>query len=290
VGCVFCHVDGHFEKDDKEPKQTARGMMQMMSALNQNNFAGRREVTCYTCHRGALNPVATPVAGGESAKQPLPADLPTARQLIDSYIQALGGGLAIERITSRVETATTDFGGQSISVELFTQSPQKQAVVYHLPEGESVTVFDGQAGWVSLPGAPAREMQDADLAAAQMDADLHLSLHIRQLFPELRVEYPETIAGREADVLFAKRQGQPPVKFYFDKQSSLLVRLVRYAESPLGLDPSRIDYADYRDVDGVQVPFRVTISQPVSSSTIQVKNVRQNVLIDEAKFAKPASE
>jgi hypothetical protein len=106
----------------------------------------------------------------------------------------------------------------------------------------------------------------------------------------LRVEYPEQIEGREADVLIAKRQGHAPVKFYFDRQSSLLVRLVRYAESPLGLDPSRIDYADYRDVDGVQVPFRVKISQPGGSSTIQVKQVLQNVLIDEARFAKPAAE
>jgi hypothetical protein len=216
--------------------------------------------------------------------------LPTVRQLIDNYIQALGGGLAIEKITSRVETATTDFRGQSIAVDVFTQSPAKQAVVHHLSEGESVTSFDGHAGWVATPGHPTRDMLGADLAAAQMDADLQFPLHIRQIFPELRVEYPEKIEGRETDVLLAKRQGQPPVKFYFDRQSSLLVRLVRYTESPLGRNPSRIDYADYRDVDGVQIPFRVTISQPGATSTIQVKQVQQNVLIDVAKFAKPAAK
>jgi hypothetical protein len=216
--------------------------------------------------------------------------LPTVRQLIDNYIQALGGGLAIEKITSRVETSDTDFGGQSIVVEVFTQSPAKQTVIRHLPEGESITAFDGRVGWFATPGQPTRDMHDADLAAAQMDADLHFPLHIRQMFPELRVEYPEKIEGREADVLLAKPQGQPPVKFYFDRQSSLLVRLVRYTESPLGRNPSRIDYADYRDVDGVQIPFRVTISQPGATSTIQVKQVQQNVLIDEAKFAKPAAK
>ncbi len=299
VECSFCHVEGHYDRDDKKPKQTARDMMQMMFALNQKNFSGQREVTCYSCHRGALNPAATPVVGiqvqadssiAESPRQKLPPNLPTARQLIDNYIQALGGGLAIEKITSRVETADTDFGGQSIVVEVFTQSPAKQTVVRHLPEGESITAFDGRVGWFATPGHPTRDMHDADLAAAQMDADLHFPLHIRQMFPELRAEYPEKIEGREADVLLAKRQGQPPVKFYFDRQSSLLVRLVRYAESPLGLDPCQIDYADYRDVDGVKVSFRVTVSQPGSSSTIQVKQVQQNVLIDEAKFAKPAAK
>jgi hypothetical protein len=299
VECSFCHVEGHYDRDDKKPKQTAREMMQMMFALNQKNFSGQREVTCYSCHRGALNPAATPVVGtqvqadpsiAESPRQKLPPNLPTVRQLIDNYIQALGGGLAIEKITSRVETADTDFGGQSIVVEVFTQSPAKQTVIRHLPEGESITAFDGRVGWFAIPGHPTREMHDADLAAAQMDADLHFPLHIRQMFPELRVEYPEKIEGREADVLLAKPQGQPPVKFYFDRQSSLLVRLVRYTESPLGRNPSRIDYADYRDVDGVQIPFRVTISQPGATSTIQVKQVQQNVLIDEAKFAKPAAK
>jgi hypothetical protein len=65
VACSFCHVEGHSEKDDKKPKQTAREMMQMMFDLNRNNFEGLREVTCNSCHRGSRNPVSTPlVAGG----------------------------------------------------------------------------------------------------------------------------------------------------------------------------------------------------------------------------------
>jgi tetratricopeptide (TPR) repeat protein len=182
VRCSFCHVEGHFEKDDKKPKQTARDMMEMVFALNQKSFSGQREVTCYSCHRGALNPVATPLVGTQVQPDSAAADstkhLPTARQLIDNYIQALGGSLAIEKITSRVETGTSDFRGQSIAVELFSQSPEKQAVVRHLPEGESVTAFDGRVGWLAAPGHATREMHDADLAAAQMDADLHFPLHI----------------------------------------------------------------------------------------------------------------
>jgi photosynthetic reaction center cytochrome c subunit len=122
-----------------------------------------------------------------------------------------------------------------------------------------------------------------------MDADMHFPLHIQQMFPELRVEYPEKIGDREAYVLFGTREGQPPAKFCFDEQSGLLVRLVRYAESPLGRNPTQIDYADYREVDGVQVPFSVTLSQPGTTSAIQMDEVRQNVPIDDAKFAKPPS-
>src|ERR1700752_5453909 len=60
VECEFCHVQNAFEKDDKKNKQTARKMMEMMFAINADNFDRHREVTCYTCHRGNVQPMAIP--------------------------------------------------------------------------------------------------------------------------------------------------------------------------------------------------------------------------------------
>jgi|HubBroStandDraft_6_1064221.scaffolds.fasta_scaffold11030_2 photosynthetic reaction center cytochrome c subunit len=308
VECSYCHVENHFDKDDKKPKKVARDMMQMMFALNKDNFEGHREVTCYSCHHGAPNPLTIPLVGGESqpasvatgassaaakatadASAPkLPTNLPTVTQLLENYIRALGGSAAIEKITTRVETGSTTFHGQSKTVEIFTQAPDKQSIVRHISGGESVvTTFDGQSGWSSAPGLPPREMHDADLVAARMDADLQFPLHIQQIFPELRIEHPEIINDRDAYLLIAIREGQPPVKLDFDEQSGLLIRMIRYAETPLGRNPTQIDYADYRDVDGVQVPFRVTTSQPGNTNTIQFESVRQNAPIDPAQFTKP---
>jgi len=298
VECSFCHVEGHFENDDKKPKQTARDMMKMMLALNKNSFEGRREVTCYSCHRGARNPVDTPIVDGEtgakagagnSKTQELPTNLPTASQLLENYVGAVGGDTAIERITSRIVKGNVKFRGQSTSLEIFTKAPNKQAVVRHYREGDSITVFDGHAAWFSTPGRPARELQGADLAAAELDADLQFPLHLQQYYSELHVEYPEKVGERESYVLLCVREGQPPARLYFDAQSSLLVRVVRYKESALGVNPEQIDYSDYRDVNGVQVPFRITISEPTSSSTIQIDEVQENVPVNDAKFSRPSS-
>src|ERR1700691_4497259 len=98
-------------------------MMQMTFALNKNNFQGHRDVTCYSCHRGAPNPLAIPAVGiasqpnpcgagpagnagnadmgGSPAVPKLPASLPTVAQLLDNYIHALGGSAAIEKVTTR---------------------------------------------------------------------------------------------------------------------------------------------------------------------------------------------
>jgi photosynthetic reaction center cytochrome c subunit len=297
VECSFCHVEGHFEKDDKKPKQTARDMMQMMLALNKNSFDGRREVTCYSCHRGARNPVDTPMVDGEmranagagnSKTQELPTNLPTAPQLLENYISAVGGDTAIERITSQIVKGSVKFRGQSTSLEIFAKAPNKQAVVRHYREGDSITVFDGHAAWFSTPGRPARELHGADLDAAELDADLQFPLHIQQYYSELHVEYPEKVDEHESYVLFCVRKGQPSAKLYFDAQSSLLVRVVRYKESALGVNPEQIDYSDYRDVNGVQVPFRIRISEPTSSSTIRIDEVQENVPVDDAKFSRPS--
>ena len=152
-----------------------------------------------------------------------------------------------------------------------------------------MTVFDGHAGWFSMPGRPVRDMHGSDLDAARMAADLHFPLHVKQAFDELRVEYPEKIGGRDAYVISCKKVGQPPVKLYFDEQSGLLKRLVQFAQSPLGLVPTQIDYDDYRAVDGVQTPYRRTIGRPGESSTIQLEQIRQNVPMDDAKFVRPAA-
>jgi len=299
VECSFCHVEGHFDKDDKKPKQTAREMMKMMFAINGNDFGNNREVTCYSCHRGTPRPIDTPTlgsgmqpitAGTNKTVQTLPTNLPSADWLMKRYIEALGGAEVLEKITSRVGTGSTTVSGHKVKMELLIQSPGKWAVIQHGEEGDSAEVFDGRTGWFTFPGRLPRDMHRPEIEAAQMDADLQFPLHIQQVFPELRVEYPENIGDRELYVLLGIRENQPGAKFYFDEQSGLLAREVRYGESPLGVNPSQIDYADYREVNGVQVPFRVTVSNPKSSSTMQFDQIRQNVAIDPARFARPSAD
>jgi hypothetical protein len=85
----------------------------------------------------------------------------------------------------------------------------------------------------------------------------------------------------------ARSPGHAPVRFYFDKDSGLLLREMRFVETPLGRNPSQVDYADYRDFDGVKIPCQWTIARPGGRFTIKITDVQQNVPIDESKFAAP---
>src|SRR3984885_4155142 len=296
VECEFCHVQGAFEKNDKKTKQTARKMIEMMFAINKDNFAGHREVTCYSCHRGRTDPVATPVVmaeepttGKDEAKSIESGEAgatsgPSADQLFEKYLTAVGGGAAVEKVTSRVMKGTITVGDRNIAIDIYAKDPDKRVSFTHTPEGDSITAFDGHEGWLGVPKRPVREMHGPDIDAAAMDADLHFPAHLKATFSEVKVRGKETLGDRDAYVVMGQREGKTPLRLYFDEQSGLLVRL---ADTPLGQLPTQIDYADYREVSGVKIPFRWTLARPGGRFTIQVSEVKQNVPVDDAKFAKP---
>jgi hypothetical protein len=122
-----------------------------------------------------------------------------------------------------------------------------------------------------------------------MDADLHFAAHLKEMFTKVEASGMEKIGERDAYLVIGQRDGKTPLRLYFDGQSGLLVRLVRYGETPLGLLPTQIDYADYRDAGGVKIPFRWTLARPGGRFTIQISEVKENVPVDDAKFAKPAA-
>jgi photosynthetic reaction center cytochrome c subunit len=122
----------------------------------------------------------------------------------------------------------------------------------------------------------------------KLEADMYLPLHLSRMFTQLQVQPAEKIGDHQADVVVGSRDGQPPVWLYFDQESHLLVRMVRFVESPLGRSPLRIDYADYRTEGGVKIPFRWTTAQPQGVFITQVDQVEENGPIDDSKFARPA--
>jgi len=301
VECEFCHVQGALEKDDKKPKQTARKMMEMMFTINQQNFDGHREVTCYSCHRGSSDPVGTPPVMAEDVKpsfteakrsegsraETSEVNSPTGDQLLDKYLKAVGGAAAADKVTSRVMKGTITFGDRNVPIDIFSKDPDKRISFTHTPDGESVTAFDGHDGWLGVPGRPVREMHGPDIDGAAMDADLHFAAHLKGMFSEVQVRGTEKIGDHDAYFVVGRRGDKTPLRLYFDAQSGLLLRLIRYGETPFGRMPTQIDYADYREVGGVKIPYRWTLARPGGRFTIQLTEVKQNIPVDDAKFAKP---
>jgi len=299
VECDFCHVEREMDKDDKKTKKTAREMMRMVFAINQNNFSGEREVTCNTCHRGSIHPQAIPVIATTSHK-PLStesdsedevarASWPSGSSVLAKYLDALGGKAALDKVTTRVEKGNALLAaGRQLPIEVFAKAPDMRVSVMHTPNGDSVTGYNGHAGWLAAPGRPLHEMSASDQYAAKLDATVMFPANLAAMFGELKLQpHPETIGERATAVVWGITKGQPPVKLYFDPETGMLVRMLHYTDTALGLNPTQVDYLDYRDANGVKTPYRWTIARPSGAFTIQLDEVLSNAPIDATRFERP---
>ena len=306
--CVGCHPSAGTDHVDwaldTPRKRIARRMVQMVTAINRDTFNGRQVVTCWTCHRGRDRPVTTPTL--DVVYGP-PADdsddvltqargVPSVDQVLDKYLQAIGGTQNVARVTSFVATGKSvgyrGFGGDGV-VAVSAQAPDKRATHISFPEypdrGVSVRTYDGRTGWIATPLAvvPKYELAGSERDGARLDAMLSFPAQIKQALTNVRVGPPSTIGDQDVTVLQGNGPNGTLATLYLDDRSGLLVRMVRHGRSPIGRVPTQVDYSDYRDVGGIKFPFHWTFAWLDGRDNFEFSDVKLNVPIDAVKFGEP---
>jgi photosynthetic reaction center cytochrome c subunit len=305
MSCEDCHKAGDSSWDayavDNPRKQMTRSMIVMMATINKTHFGGRQAVTCFSCHRGADRPKATPdVTRLFDAPPPEdPRDIvepwngaPPAEGILDRYLEAVGGAARAAALTSFVATGTSvGYGpdGDERPLEIYARAPGQRTVIVRGTDGVRTTVFDGRQGWLAAPfrPVPVLALAGADLDGVRLDAELAFPARIKQMLTGWRVGRPNAIGDREVQVVQGTGAGGVMATLYFDSATGLLRRQVRFVDSPVGRIPTHVDYDDYRDVAGVKMPFRWTVTWLDGRDTITLKEIRPNVAIDPARFAQP---
>lgn len=303
VNCAYCHVNTggkwEFEKDDKPEKITARKMIQMQFDINKGNkdiFGATGAVSCYTCHRGQTKPQVTPMlpaslpASGAPGEAKAAEALPTVDQVLDKYIQAMGGRAALEKQKSRVMKGSQVMAdGTAIPVETYQAAPDKVVSILTTPkQGVMMSGYNGHVGWVKNQRGQ-HEMSGAQLAEMKRGADFYGDLKFKEMFPGLEVVDREKVGDRDAYVLASQASPTRLEKLYFDTQTGLLLRILSITQTMLAPIPDQMDFEDYRDVDGVKLPFTIRQSavDARNGSTRKYTEIKQNIPIDDTKFNPP---
>jgi hypothetical protein len=307
LDCADCHPGaGSYKSDfviDTPHQRTARKMIEMVGAINRTNFAGVQMVTCWTCHHGRETPAttialdavySTPNSERDDVVTAVPGQ--SAAQILDKYIAALGGAQRLAGLTSYIASGKSvgyeGLGGEG-DFNIYAKSPNQKTteISYkdHPERGTSLWAFDGRTGWIKTPRGLLGEYEvtGTGLDGMRFDAQMAFPGLIKTFFTNWRVGQMESLGDRDFNIVQGGTARGLLVTLYFDTKTNLLGRMIIYTPSPIGRAPQQVDFADYRDVNGIKFPFEETFLWLDGRWTAKLTGVKTNVAIDAAKFGKP---
>ncbi len=310
LDCADCHPGAGSDKVDwvidTPQKITARKMVEMVANINKTNFGGAQMVTCYTCHHARDVP-ATTIALDNLYSTPnqerddlIKAERgQSANAIFDKYIAALGGAQKLAGLTSFVATGKSvgyeGLGGDG-TFTIYAKAPdQKTTQIFfatHPERGQSTWTYNGKTGWINVPRGLVEEYEvgGSGIEGTRFEAQMDFPGQIKTLFTGAgawRVGPMESIGDKDFQVVQGGTARGLLATLFFDDKTGLLVRMIRYTQSPIGRVPTQTDYADYRDVGGIKFPFEYNFLWLDGRFSAKITDVKTNVAIDAAKFGKP---
>jgi hypothetical protein len=285
--------------------QRARQMTVMMNTINRNFFGNQKRVTCYTCHSATSVPQRVPNLsiqyGMPPAENPdrlefiaLPDRAKDVDALFAKYVQAIGGAqqwAALKSLTATGTYAGWDTSHVEVPVDFYGQAPNQFTTIVHRKEGNNTWVFNGMNAWFAGVDAAVANFTlnytAGNLTGARIDAALQMAPQtIQKMYEQWQVS-EDLVDDQPVTVLQGTNKGETPVNLYFNDEG-LLVRLVRWNDTAVGPVPTQFDFSDYRQVGTIRKPFQWLRAWTNNRVVFKLKDVRTNVPVDAARFARPA--
>jgi hypothetical protein len=218
------------------------------------------------------------------------AALPTVDQILEKFVEASGGKPANEKLGSRISEGSFEIPEMGVygSLTIYDKAPNKRALLVEIPGfGTFKQGVDGEVAWEDNPMSGITVRSGAALAAAKRDAAFHREQNLRDHFKQIEVKGRQQIGEQEVYALEMTPEEGDPETWYFDVATGLLARVDAVRDGPQGSAQIQTSFKDYRETDGIKMPFRVDQVMPGMTFVTKLLDVRHNEEIDDALFAKP---
>jgi photosynthetic reaction center cytochrome c subunit len=226
----------------------------------------------------------------------------TADDIVEKTLTAQGGRAAMEKISSRsmkgTIAMTSPAGDLPGTIEVLNQAPNKVRTLLNLDltaaGAGTVTVdqrFDGTNAYATNSMQGDTQVTGDRLETLRNNAFPSPFLGYKDRGTKIVLAGKEKVGDKDAYVLSVTPPTGPASRVWIDAESYLPVKTSTTIDTPeTGPLEQTIEFADYRDVDGVKVPFKLSATTAVQSYTVKVTSVEHNVKIDPALFAKPVAK
>jgi photosynthetic reaction center cytochrome c subunit len=297
--CSNCHVRGHNDSDKKPEKRKARKMIEMMQAINKNDFDGKQMVTCFTCHGGNATPKTIPAVMTESMMKAennenendkmisVPNRLDTPEQIIAKYQQAIGGKDAFDKITSlKLEGTVSSGEGREFQVTIYKKAPNFYLSSSQSHFGTFEEGYNGKTGWEKNPRG-VREINQPDIQDLKLEADFYSPLDFLKNYSALKFSDVQVINNDTVYVVEGTSSSIRRYKFYFSTRTGILLREIQYDKTLLGDLQTEMDYRHYKNVNGILFPDEIHVANYERNEDIKYSNISANVPVEDSMFEMP---
>jgi len=304
VDCDYCHRQD-FSKDVTKQKLRAREMIRMVRQINQEAFHGENTVNCFTCHQGHTEPVSLapivppPPRATESEAATAGAlpgiPLPSVDEVLNHYVQALGGQAALDGVKSRIiRTAPLNDSDSKSKTTVYQKAPGK---VLFARESASYSLwvgFNGTRAWAQDSEKSYWGILNTQQRSSIMrDSELYQGNRIKSRYSDVKVEGKEKIGEHDSYVVVGTSPESTREEFFFDVRTGLLLRRHIVEQTIFGGFQIQADFEDYREIGGVKIPFIVRWYSPGGAwgtkVSTKILTIQQNVPIEDEQFNGPPS-
>jgi hypothetical protein len=232
-----------------------------------------------------------------------PALAQTVDDIIEKHLAASGGRAVLGKLTSRTAigsiTLTTPAGELAGTIEVYAKVPNKSRTLVKLDlsalgGGQVVSDqrFDGVTGYVIDTFNGNREITGGQLEAMRAGSFPTALLNYRERGTEVALANEAKVSAKDPYVIRVTPKAGPSVRLFIDTDSFMLVKSVTTVNVPqLGGDIEQVvEFSDFRDVDGVKVPFTTRSTNPVQTVMATMTDVKHNTEIDDGSFVRPAGQ
>ncbi|MDJ0836085.1 MAG: insulinase family protein [Acidobacteriota bacterium] len=208
----------------------------------------------------------------------------TARSVIDRHLEACGGKERIGAIQDLTMESVLKMGPQSIQMINRFRAPNQMSVQM-LMNGQVMggQIFDGVKG-VNLQMGQKMPMDEATLENAKWSSVPVPEMNYDNPYFELKLNGVEQVDGKDVYHLEVHQKNGDIVHRWYDAESGLLVRTESTLKSPMGEVKQVAVVSDYREVEGIKVPFARTITRGPQSFEMLVEKITVNQKLDDSHF------
>lgn len=226
----------------------------------------------------------------EKAGKKEPEKLPSAESVLERFIEVTGGRKAYESRTSETIVAKMSMPAQGIEASLTTHTARdnKQRIVTEFPGiGKIEGGSDGQVYWEKSAVQGARIRKGDELPQARRQATMNAPIHWRTLYAKVETTGLDAVEGKPCYALtLTPSEGRPELACY-DQESGLLVQVKLTLKTQMGEIPMVTSVSEYREIEGVKVPHKMTQTVAGQKVEVTVESVVTNPKLDPDTFKLP---